>query len=102
MSDYYRKWAIAIAIQTIISSLIGGGLFNFLAIIFSGLCLAPGWLGLVGAIEEAVSQNNQTKGTRLFAVLIAAPWTLFVVMMGGLAWLAGWAIPILTLLSRFS
>ena len=67
----------------------------------SGLArlLAPGWLGLVGSIEEATSQNNQTKETRLFAALIAAPATLGMVMVGGVAFLVGWAIAIFALLT---
>lgn len=99
MSSYYRKWAIAIAVQVIITACIGGGMFSFLAIIISGLCLAPGWLGLVGSIEDAISQNNQAGGTRLFAALIAAPATLFTVMVGGLAFLVGWAIAVFALLT---
>lgn len=99
MSDYYRKWAIAIAVQVVLTAAMGGGTGSFLALLLGGLCLAPGWLGLVGSIEEATSQNNQTKETRLFAALIAAPATLGMVMVGGVAFLVGWAIAIFALLT---
>jgi hypothetical protein len=99
MNSYYRKWAIAIAIQIVITSVMGGGKSSFLAFLLGGLCLAPSWLGLVGSVEDAISQNNQTRGNRLFAVVVAAPATLSMVLFGGLAMLAGWAIAIIALLT---
>jgi hypothetical protein len=99
MSTYYRKWAIAIALQVVLTAAMGGGKGSFLALVLGGLCLAPGWIGLVGSIEEAVGQRNQSQGNRLFAVLIAAPATLGMVLIGGLAMLVGWAIALIALLT---
>jgi hypothetical protein len=99
MSSYYRKWAIAIAVQVVIASLMGGGYGSSLAFLMGGLCLAPGWVGLVGSIEDAISQRNQDGSTRLFAALIAAPATLGMVLLGCLAFLVGWAIAIIALLT---
>lgn len=99
MSTYYRNWAIAIALQVVITAVMGGGKGSFFALLLGGLCLAPGWLGLVGSIEDAIAQNNQARGNRLFAVLVAAPATLGMVLLGGVGILVGWAIAVIALLS---
>lgn len=98
MSTYYRKWAIATTLQTIITAIMGGGRISFLALLLSSFCLATGVPALVGAVGEAIGPD-QSLGARAFAVVVAAPAILLVVVVGMGAWIVGWAIAIIALLS---
>lgn len=98
MNPYYRHWAIATTLQIIITTIMGGGKISFLALLLSSFCLATGVPALVGAVGEAIGPD-QSLGARAFAVVVAAPAILLVVVVGMLAWVAGWAIAIFQLLA---